>query len=118
MNDTDLLTPEEQDKVTLLTAARALLQRGWTQHVLARTSDGTGVNGRNPFAVQWCLLGALGRAQHDLNLPDVPCYEVEHQLCQLVSGRHAPLYLWNNAPERTQEDVLALFDRALARYRK
>ncbi len=79
---------------TLLDAADQLERRGWCQ---GRTVDNEG---------RMCALGALiavaGHATHDEWLAHVKLQEV-------VGDR---VDLWNDAPERTKEDVVAAFRQA------
>jgi hypothetical protein len=88
----------------LLTAARSVLARegGWGQHSYA-------ANGKR------CLLGALreeaagmflfGRGYHAYTCLTAALYE--------RTGRRMRLAEWNDAGERTQSEVVALYDRAI-----
>lgn len=94
--------------VQTLTRMRELLQRGWIQ---GRAYDGwSGV----------CIQGALTRSFYGWKSTS----EVVKILCQAmnmpldwVEGKD-PLAVWNDAPGRTQAEVLRLLDGILARGRK
>ena len=72
----------------------------WTQGALARTASGESIRPRHVDASSWCLYGALLwcygiNTYHDTVLPRV---------CSIVGD----VSIWNDAPERTYEDVVAL----------
>jgi hypothetical protein len=107
---------------------RGLLAVGWCQGVFARTAQGAQATLGSPDAVAFCILGA---SSHLTVLAGKPTYamhpearEAIRALVALVApgvpfdgpmGRYgAPLVAWNEAPERTQAEVLALVDRAIA----
>lgn len=96
--------------VAKLEEARARIEKGWCQHVYALGPEGKGISARSPRASAWCPDGALfsrdtesgteayvyfARAVHEAN-PGWSIWE------------------WNDAPERTKEQVLAMFERAKA----
>jgi len=96
--------------VEALKEARALIANGWTQGCPARDANGTDVNSLDPSAVSFCIYGACYRASQSRS-DDV--YRLTGSVLQkLCTG--APS-VWNDAPERTQSEVLALFDRAIER---
>lgn len=73
----------------------------WTQGAFARTADGESCSSgsSDPRAVCWCVGGAINRASgqerptdaHNVFQRLIPCGEFE----------------WNDAPERTQAEVVA-----------
>ncbi len=98
--------------------ARELVERGWTQRADARCVDGTIVHPCDERAASWSLLGALVAA-----LEHVAASDGEHaavgqlartcrRLADIVDTDS--LVQWNDAPERSRADVLAVLDRALA----
>lgn len=101
----------------LLIVARALVDRGWTQRVEALNGKGKPVWARNPQSVCWCLAGALDRAAYLLHQPDVLVDEIGHILAQKLGFDFedlAEVVNWNDAPERTQAEVVALLDSLIA----
>ena len=94
----------------VLIQARALILKGWTQEAFARDADGEPVSAKDPDACSWCVVGAVVAAYPDWDnlskglwdflgrFVDEPCPDE-----------------FNDLPETTQTDVLALFDRAIAR---
>jgi hypothetical protein len=82
-----------------LREARALVERGWCQHVFDQTHGDQQL---------FCAVGAIVRVTRA-----VSCYlDVVGTLRQAVDPRGG-LYGWNDAPERTQAEVLAAFDKAI-----
>lgn len=99
----------------LIAARQKLTPEGaWTQHVLARSALGFRVPPNSPTATCWCLRGALSsvsrpgpnRSQGELEIRAVLV------LAKLLGG-HLHVWHWNDAPGRTQAEVLALLDRAI-----
>lgn len=86
-----------------LRAARARIAKGWTQRASARTKGGVPVWGGDDRAICWCAVGALQGSpeaiplvRKAIGIPDE---------CRIST--------WNDAPERTQAEVLAAFDKAI-----
>ena len=53
----------------LLSAAFALTpEENWTQNALARTRSGDSTDRSTPYAVSWCVVGAIGEAQDALGV--------------------------------------------------
>jgi hypothetical protein len=86
-----------------LCEARALIERGWCQIDQARDALGRDCDPHDPKAVCWCVYGAF-------NAVDAPNEALKP--LQLATGEIL-LANWNDAPERTQAEVLAAFDRAI-----
>ena len=87
-----------------LREARALIERGWTQGVFARLPNGNGTYAENRKATCFCMVGALYHVGASARC-----------LRMLERATHtSPAAKWNDAPERTQADVLAAFDKAIA----
>ncbi len=81
------------------------VRKGWCQHYYAKTADGHGTGVLNPEACSWCAVGAV-------NVND----EARTELMETLGfAPHPPVGIWNDAPERTQADVIALFERTIAR---
>lgn len=127
--------------VEVLKQARALLEQGWCQGVLAK-KHGLLVDREDPDADGRCLIGALGYAALQLTRTTAPRREPQHQFCKRMNRQHAhatqlfdgvrelikrqlraqsdhaidytDLPRWNDAPERTQAEVIALVEGAIA----
>lgn len=101
---------------TVLTDARALLAEGkWTRGAMARNADGSMVEPEDPKACRFCALGAIrhagGRrfgfawpltATNAALIPALPREAIGSVIC------------FNDAPGRQLDEVVAVFDRALA----
>ena len=101
--------------VSTLTVARLLIEIGWCQDASARTARGVKVRARSRKAVAFSALAAVLHVGGDYELEaydflqaaafDPGCYPTRH---------YAALVSWNDEPGRTKEEVLALFDKAIA----
>lgn len=92
---------DEVDKV--LTAAAAILEKpgAWTQGSNARDADGVPVHVDSPYAVCFCVRGALfiGAVENRAYAFDA---EVRFSAHVMDATAH-----WNDAEERTQTEVVA-----------
>lgn len=97
----------------LLTAARALVLKGWTQGFYAVTSTGEYVSPLESTACAWCASGAIMAINAGfLDEPqDSACKAFA--IMQAVVGDAIPD--WNDTPGRTQAEVVEAFDRAIER---
>jgi hypothetical protein len=100
-----------------LVAARAKIAQGWTQRVYARDARDRAVMYDSPAATCWCLNGAL--ASLAWTGPDPELVEAYRLVRAAAVGDGAEFPFeksvkWNDAPGRTQAEVLAAFDRAIA----
>lgn len=94
---------------TVLQNARALIADGWVQGISAKVT---------PTGKCYCTLGALSQAAFDVT----NCRMVEADYtgtkamlkAVIAPGREVSLPLWNDHRFRTQEQVLATFDQAIA----
>lgn len=77
----------------------ALLKQGWTQHVMARDSDGNETNPISNKAVCWCLLGAI--------------YKVGGHTSEAIHYKVTNIAAWNDNPNRTVEEVIDLVEKTL-----
>ena len=85
------------------------LRQGWCQHVMARDKNGAMCHYLSSDAVCWCIHGAsqaTGVVSQDVFTPIMKLTNSE--------GDYAALTSWNDAPGRTQADVIAMLDQAIA----
>jgi hypothetical protein len=93
----------------VLVEARALIAKGHAKGVSARRLDGYAVSSRSDDACAWCALAALSVVTNG------PYWPAAESLSRVVYGHsNGNIPLWNDAPERTQAEVLEAFDRAIA----
>lgn len=98
-------------KLTLI-EARQKISEGWTQGAYARMSnevdDGGKVSADSRLATCWCSVGAVSAVSPRP-------YETLRKLKETLGGvSTADIIQWNDDPTRTKEEVLDLFDRAIA----
>jgi len=112
----------------LLTEARARIARGWTQGANARDASGCVADDWSAAAVCWCAMGALAVSGYPRRPSGGALSRAVAELAASLpvdTGRDAigigaramVLAGWNDAPLRTREDVLELYDRAIERSR-
>lgn len=94
----------------VLKRARRLLERGWCQHQMASDAKGGMCAAGSSRAVAFCARGAIWTSAMALCSPEWhrAAEDAEAAMEPIVGGMVA----WNNAPERTHEEVLQAFDRA------
>lgn len=96
----------EKTDLEALRDARAKIERGWCQSLAAMDKCGCGVSPRLETACMWCIIGAIAAVAFDLKQ-----YYRMFDLLGSVVG--VDVVIWNDAPGRTQAEVLAAFDRAI-----
>ena len=52
--------------ITTVRNAKNLLERGWCQGCAAKDKDGKHVDSRSPYAVEWCIEGAVNAGGVDV----------------------------------------------------
>ena len=92
-----------------LRAVAAQIERGWSQGADARNAQGRAVGLNSGEAQAWSLLGAFALAATD----GIPGDHVRRALVALsdVIGIDS-LQEWNDAPDRTREEVLSALEEA------
>lgn len=77
----------------------------WTQDVYCRDKDGEGggMLGSDPGAVSWCLTGAIDKCY-----PALSHKQRENILNKIRTHLGRNPIAWNDAPERTHAEVLAV----------
>lgn len=96
--------------IKVLTSARGLIEKGWTQEAEARDNTGRPVPPAHATAVEFCIVGACCR---EFAGPLV-AYELA-QLQATLTRRWSVFTLtsFNDYPVRTKDEVLALFDETI-----
>lgn len=95
-----------------LRGGRERILRGWTKGDYARDAAGTNVAADDPTATCWCAVGAVDAAAGDANV----AFLAGNVLATGLQGPWARLCVttFNDAPTTTRDDVVALFDHAIA----
>ena len=104
---------EPKSVADVLDAAADLLtpEGAWTQGALAKAADGEWVDsGLSPAASCWCLLGAVERGGGN------PVWSAARRVIATALGvdEREGIPTWNDAPERTQPEVVAKLREAAA----
>ena len=93
-------------EIILRDAAALIESRGWTQGACARTESGARVEWNSNRAARWCASGAILHCS-----PDTAAMILTNTLsrarCALVSVVGESIAAWNDAPGRTQGEVVA-----------
>jgi len=97
------VTPTE-----ILIAAREKIERGWTQKTYARSADGDSVAYNSPEAVCWCSIGAICAV--DISRVGERAMNILADAIEVAPSR---LTEWNDAPERSQDEVIIAFGWAI-----
>lgn len=95
----------------VLEKARGYLVKGWVQGLYAADAEGKACDPWSERAAQWCINGALIRAEKDLDVGDMKGRGVEELLEAKIGGMR--LSKWQDIPTRTRSDVLELVDSVL-----
>lgn len=111
--------------IDVLKAAREKIAQGWTQETCARDADGRIRGPSEPAASCWCAYGAVVAAVRVLDPDD--SLQLDIRTVQELEvglppqpgvcdrGGKMPIAYWNDAPGRTQAEVLELFDLTIER---
>lgn len=101
------------DEIALLDRASDIIRKGWTQGTYARNEAGQPVGALDKEACQWCLRGALKRADNfDHASLSVYGIKVYQRVLQSLSNSIFPQSLasWNDEKGRTQADVIKILE--------
>ena len=92
----------------VLVKARSLVEKGWTQGVAARNDYGYHVEPTDSDACYWCATGAIQAV--------LPKDVLFSDYCDLLASE-APydIVLFNDDADTTKEDILKVYDKAIAR---
>lgn len=97
--------------VELLKGARALIANGWTQRRMAENAARAPRLASAIDACHFCMVGALSRAADDAGIDSGDLLTARGFLEARVPGH---IVDWNDDPERTQDEVIEVFDEAIA----
>ena len=122
-----------RDEREVIVRARNWLSKPgqWIQGSSARTGRGSATYTTNENATCWCLTGAIHRAACEITGAELAdraptLTEGNREFFRLYRGAiitvakyipdldHAGVFVWNDRPNRTQEEVVALLDHILA----
>lgn len=81
------------------------VERGWCQGALAKDADGSRVGPTDPDACQWCAMGAIRAGHLTGSITEeqhVRIFNIINSVCDGLLGT------WNDAPFRTQAEVVAM----------
>jgi hypothetical protein len=90
----------------VLITARARCEKGWCQKAAAVDAEGNRVDTVSDEAVAWCMLGGMVECDYDTWDP------ARNLLMEFLDGQYISQF--NDTPGRTKEEVLAIFDKAIA----
>jgi hypothetical protein len=115
----DALRAEPDLGAHLILMAHALVQQGWCKGALALDEDGKPVDPAHHSARRWSASGALDVAWRDLTKlghdPEALRSGFERADLALGAEMGETIAGWNDAPGRSQGEVLEAFEKALAR---
>jgi len=92
-------------------AKKVLIEKGWTQGYYAKDRRGELVGIHDRDACSFCAVGAIYRASEDAS--DWARDEAINAVVMATPGFNIPIY--NDAEERTKDEILALIDKAKGR---
>lgn len=92
----------KEEQLVTLGRAIALIEKGWTKGAYARDAENVNVDENDPSACSWCIQGALYRAGAGTEMQEA----VESAVETLTGAEY--IHVFNDAPERTKEEVLEL----------
>lgn len=99
--------------IPALERAIELIRHGWTQGSNARTAKGKTVGIDDSNAVQFCAWGALWRAEREMNVLQGSLIDHVRRHISTVPRPWRQITAWNDAPDRTKDDVLKVFNHVL-----
>lgn len=86
------------------------IKRGWCQGEYARDANGRAVPAQDSRACQWCIDGAIYAADLHVSVAE----SLRAAFCAALGLSYSirqPI-LWNDMPERTQEEAIAVLEAA------
>ena len=101
----------KNDITAALVRVRGYIEKGWCQHVEALNHAGQQCDAEDPEAQCWCLTGAMYKSSLDELHQGLFQLYISDYMIQALGSRD--LTKWNDAPCRTQSEVLDLIDIAI-----
>ena len=110
-------TPIEKRVENVLENAISYVREGWIQGDMAENEFGDSVGALDPSATRWCVIGAITVAGgRDIDMQtDTPGLRALKELEHSVGG--SIITEWNDACDRSIEDVVNLLQTTLQRVR-
>lgn len=109
------MTPTPKRTRRVLQSARARIIRGWTQGAFARNREGIRQQATEPGGVCWCAVGAIEASTSCEILRESAVEALSRVVRSVGEGCRGRVYMWNDSPRRSRHQVIAAFDRAIAR---
>lgn len=110
------MTMSEESVADVLMRAADLIEPegAWCQGEPAEDADGCAVGALDPSAIRWCAAGALARfsSNPDGTNGNKFYHRVRRELINVLGT--STIVHWNDAPERTQAEVVAALRSAAA----
>lgn len=111
--------PKDQLTHRVLVHARGLVARGWIRFTEAQDIDGKDLHPGAEGAACFCAVGAIKRAlfvhgqPHDFSVLTLETTVGQMALRRLQDITKESIPAYNDTAGRTQEDIVALFDKAI-----
>jgi hypothetical protein len=88
---------------------RSKIEQGWTRKTFARNFEGMPVSLCSSDACEFCLVGAI------FKVTALSKFGLLSDVMGAVGAAcgHGSLIIWNDSPNRTKEEVLAVVDKAI-----
>lgn len=108
------MTAKNLTTADVLRKARGYVEKGWCRNSNALDAAGVEVSPECRAAVRWCMWGAMRRAADWQRTGDAPLDAAMRTLAAATGGDpRRSVSAWNDAPRRTQAQVLRVFDKAI-----
>lgn len=108
--------PFSEKRLKVLVRVRETLSKGWIKGTFAKDAFGKSISYRHSDATQFCFAGAILK---ELDQPVCGDLIIESMTIRMGLERLLGikcLVSWNDAPERTKEDVLEFLDGIISKY--
>lgn len=105
------MRPADETTHELIVSARNEVARGWIQSALSGPASSEGGRNQDPYGV--CLIGGFVTRSGVAEIPS-GLNAALHVVAEAAGVHRDALVEWNNAPERTKDEVLAALDAAAA----
>ena len=98
----------------ILLEAKGAIAQGWCQKAIARTECGIPTTVDSRRAVEWCAVGAIRKTVRHFGEHRRVRLELDSMgaLGEIVGDN---ISRWNDEPGRTQDEVVAVFNKAIER---